>query len=165
MDIIPVVTALNMKFQREDLDISMIGPSVRLTMHELDVLTKNSESMKQLDDEIISVDGKHSFKGVEITLNAREKSSFRSASYEFVEKLKENLERRFPSETLSLTTAAEVIALKGLPFVSKEEVIHFGNDKLKLVADHFGSPKKLPCGTESEPVINNNEVMDEWKLL
>lgn len=28
MDIIPVVAALNMKFQREDLEISMIGPSV-----------------------------------------------------------------------------------------------------------------------------------------
>ena len=104
MDVIPVVTALNLKFQRQGLDISVISPSVRLTIYEINVPTENSSSLKQLDEDI--VDGKDSLKDVELTVNENEKKKFQSASQQFVTKLKENLETRFPSESLSLTTAS-----------------------------------------------------------
>ena len=76
MDVIPVVTALNLKFQRQDLDISVISPSVRQTIHEINVLTKNRTSLKQLDENIVIIDGKHFLKGVEITVNENEKKNF-----------------------------------------------------------------------------------------
>ena len=64
MDVIPVITALNLKFQRQDLDISVISPSVRLSIHEINVLIENSTSLKQLDENIVIIDGKHFLKGV-----------------------------------------------------------------------------------------------------
>ena len=73
MDVIPVVTALNLKFKRQDLHISVISPSVRLTIHEINVLTENSSSLKQLDENSVIIDGKHSLKGVEITVIENEK--------------------------------------------------------------------------------------------
>ena len=75
-DVFSVVTALNLKFQRQDLDISVISPSVRLTIHEIIVPTKNSSSLKQLDEDLVIIDGKHSLKGVEITVNENEKKKF-----------------------------------------------------------------------------------------
>ena len=163
MDIIPVVTVLNLKFQRQDLDISVIGPSVRLAIHELDVMTEYSSNLKQLDDNIMLIDGKHFYKGVEVITNENKK--FKSASKDFVTKLKENLETRFPSESLSLTTAAEVLALKGISFVSKEKLTEFGNEKLNIVLDHFGTPKTLNDGSVIQPVLNSEEAKREWSLL
>ena len=122
MDVIPVVTALNLKFQRQDLDISVSSRNVKLTIHEINVLTENSSSLKQLDEDIVIIDGKHSLKGDEITVNENEKKKkIQSASQQFVTKLKENLETRFPSESLSLTTAAEVLALRGISFVPRRK--------------------------------------------
>ena len=165
MDVIPVVTALNLKFQRQDLDISVISPSVRLKIHEINVLTENSTSLKQLDEDIVIIDGKHSLKGVEITVNENEKKKFQSASQQFVTKLKENLETRFPSESLSLTTAAQVLALRGISFVPQEKLPEFGNEKLKFVLDHLGTPKTLDDGSVVQPVLDSEAAQREWSLL
>ena len=70
---------LFLKFQRRGLGISVISPSVRLTIHEKNVPTENSSSLKQLGEDIVA--GKHSLKGVEITVNKKhKKKKFQSAS-------------------------------------------------------------------------------------
>lgn len=163
--IIPVVTRLNMKFQRSDLDISMVGPSVQLTIHELDVLCENCQFTKSLNEEITTECGMQYPKGVEITVNNKERSAFDSASKQFISKLKSNLEARFPSETLSLTNAAEVLALRGLCFVNKDEVLEYGNEKLSVALEHYGASKKTSDGSIIEPVINLDEAKEEWKLV
>ena len=64
---------------------------MRLTIHEINVLTENSSGLKQLDEDIVIIDGKHSLKGVEITVNVNEKKKFQSASQQFVTKLRKIL--------------------------------------------------------------------------
>lgn len=169
MDIIPVVTALNMKFQREDLDISMIGPSVSLTVHEIDVMSENSPSLNQLNEQITVVDGKSTLKGIALTVNQKEKASFLTASTEFSSKLKENLNARFPTETLTLTTATDILAMRGLPFVPKQDLATYGNEKLGVLLEHYGAAKTVEHTDSTEtvipPVIDTKATEDEWKLL
>ena len=79
----------------------------------------------------------------------------RKRSQQFVTKLKETLKTRFPSESLSLTTAAEVLALRGNSFVPHEKLPKFGNEKLKFVLDHLGIPKTLDDGSVVQPVLDS----------
>lgn len=75
------------------------------------------------------------------------------------------MEVRIPTETVSLTNASEVLALKGLSFVKNDDLDNFGNHKLKPVVDHYGSSKVKSDGRVIEAVIDAHEAVEEWKLL
>lgn len=68
-----------------------------LTVHEIDVLTKNSSSLKLLDERISVVNGKSTLKGIELTVNQKEKAAFNTASMEFSSQLKENQDSQLTS--------------------------------------------------------------------
>ena len=168
MDIIPVVTRLNLKFQSEDLDITRVGPNIRLTMHELDVMMDAGCSLKNFTEELSKNDnGRCTFKDIVITKNSQQETQFNIASKEFVSKLKENLEARFPTETLSLATAAEILAMRGISFISTRDLAQHGNKELEVLLDHFGKTKQIVVdGVDKEvgPIIDTETAKEEWKL-
>ena len=48
-----------------------------------------------------------------------------------------------------------MLALRGISFVPQEKLPEFGNEKLKFVIDHLGTPKTLDDGSVVQPVLDS----------
>ena len=58
-----------------------------------------------------------------------------------------------------------MLALRGISSVPWEKLPEFGNEKLKFVLDHLGTPKTLDDGSVVQPVLDSEAAQREWSLL
>ena len=97
MDIIPIVTHLNVLFQKQNLDLSVVGPAVNSVHEELKRL-KVEQGKFELDAVTALQDKATHFKDIKITDNAKLRESAFSTKIRFIDNILENLETRFPDD-------------------------------------------------------------------
>lgn len=117
MDVIPIVTTLNLIFQKESLDIGAIQSDVSTTKVNLVYLKSNIGHHSKECKTLLTDDG------VRLGKN-----------------LIENLEKRFPSMCLSLVSAFDALAVRHLFFVPQSKLREYGTEKLELL-DRYGQPE------------------------
>ena len=117
MDIIPIVTHLNVLFQKQNLDLSVVGPAVNSVLEELKRLKVEQEKF-ELDAVKALQDKATHFKDIKITDNTKLRESAFSTKIRFIDNILENLETRFPDDVQSLVSAFSVLGARGLRFVS-----------------------------------------------
>ncbi|KAJ8311704.1 hypothetical protein KUTeg_011059 [Tegillarca granosa] len=80
----------------------------------------------------------------------------------FVENLINNLQKRFPSDSLSILSACEALAMRDLSFVSQSEDFQYGTDKIEILLDQYATPKGDPM---IQPPVNGDKAKSEYALL
>ena len=155
MDIIPIVTHMNIVFQKQNLDLAIVGPAVKGVIDQLQKLKDPDQIGKFEHDvlEILNNNDTKSYRGVPITNNDKLRQEAQSVKMKFIDKIIEELEKRFPSESQDIVSAFSVLSLRGLRFLSREEQRKFGDDKLDILLDCY------------KTMINKNEAIQEWSTL
>ena len=137
MDIIPTMTSINLLFQRRDLDLSIIYPTLDAAVGNLKKLeTEQGNFLSQFMVEI--GDKCRNYKGVQITDTLQLRASVTKNRVEFCKSLQKQLERRFPDTSVDLIKAFSILGMKGLKMIHSEEQDTWGNDKINLLIEHYG---------------------------
>jgi hypothetical protein len=165
VDLIPHVTVLNLKFQKEDLDVSMIAPNVNILLNDIAKLKEGSPLVSQLDEELTEETGQGSeksffYKNIKIVKNASMKEQFKKSAEEFCSNLEKNIRKRFPNETMDMTNATVVLKMDGIGLLSKDAVQSYGNAQIEKLLDHFSQYHE-----GFEPVVEKESTIAEWKLV
>lgn len=158
MDVIPVVTALNLVFQKENLDIGAVKPAVSTTISILKYLKDNDGFHCQELHTLVKgnslydhkLQGQINFSSVKYTMD------------KFIDNLIGNIKNRFPSESLSVVSAFNCLVMRDLSFVDKSRLDEYGCEHLEILLDHYGKAKGDP---ECEAIVNPILVRQEYKLL
>ena len=98
-------------------------------------------------------------KGHRITYSDRAKQHFNSIKSQFIEKLIENLNKRFPESDENMVSCFTCLGFKPISFLSKDELESWGNSKLKVLVYHHGDAEKSPA------YIDKDRSHHEWTLL
>lgn len=163
MDIIPVVTALNLMVQRVAIDVAVIQPAVEHAISKLEYLKTNDGHYIQ---EFITLlgEGKQLY-GRNLENMSQQQQVPKTAIDKFIDNLIENLRKRFPSESLSVICAFDCLAMRDLSFIPKSELNEYGTTKFDILLQHYGEVKKDASGGELSPLINQQGTTDEYGLL
>ena len=150
-------------FQKRDFDLTVIDPALRACKSELEKhLSGEIDNLKDTEyQKFIQIleaeNGK--FKGHKITYSDRAKQHFNSIKSQYIEKLIENLNKRFPESDENIVSCFTCLGLKPISFLSKGELESWGNSKLKVLVDHYGDEEKSPA------YIDKDRSHHEWTLL
>ncbi len=132
MDVIPVVTHLNLVFQKENLDLSAVGPAVQGVKAQLERL--KSEPGYHESKILAELGAKAShYMDVKITDTEQQRSAARSVKAGFIDNLMAALDLHFPADARDMVNNLSVLGLRGLRFMSAENLKEYGNEKLKVV--------------------------------
>ena len=144
MDVIPHLTELSQIFQKTNLDISSVRPAIDHFKKMIqEAKTGESYHMKQLHDALI-VKGNNTYLKDHILYNAGQKGQSKSKNIResSCEQLIENLDSRFPDSSMSIATSFDMLALKGIRFMSDEDRENYGLDKIKVLTKHYDLSEK-----------------------
>ena len=72
-------------------------------------------------------------------------------------------QKRFPKESMNVVSAFEVLALRSLSFVPREEIDDYGNDKLETLIEYYGKNHKTETGIIAA-VIDGPARRREWSI-
>ena len=155
MDVIPIVTTLNLVFQKENLDIGAIKPAVATAVSSLTYLRENDghyfKEFKELfkNGELFG----HKLQGTD-----KQKDSVISTIKKFIDNLVENINIRFPTDNVSVLNAFDCLPLRDLSFIPQTELKNYGIDKLEVLLKHYGQSH----GDEhTKPLINADLARQE----
>ena len=160
MDIIPIVTQLNLLCQRENLDISVVKPAVATAISKLKYLETNNGHYKR---EFFSLVG-DSNKLFDHKLQNRAKQENLSifTMNTFIENLISNLEKRFPADSMSVISSFECLAMRDLSFIAQPDLAQYGSEKLSILIEHYGKGKGEPL---QAPILDGESAKQEYALL
>ncbi len=137
MDVIPILTHLSMVFQKENLDLSVVGPAVNGVRDQLNKLLENKGTHeKGLLDELNQ--SEKSYMGLKITDSDQLRSSADKARKEFITNLLSQLEKRFPADAQTLVSSLAVLGVRGIRFKTQEERRLYGTEQIDHLVSHYG---------------------------
>ncbi|KAJ8356676.1 hypothetical protein SKAU_G00194700 [Synaphobranchus kaupii] len=110
MDVIPVLTQLNLVFQKTDLDLAVVNPALEATKDQLRHLLTHDDS-------------------------ATQRRKVNTVKVDLVTNMLEQLEKRFPKEATDIVSAFSALALPHIP----EELESYGNEKVEFLVETYGS--------------------------
>jgi hypothetical protein len=160
MDIIPIITALNLVFQKDSLDVAVIKPIVSSTISKLEYLKCNEGHYKQEFKRLLN-DGNKLFDH-ELSYKIQQEQMVEFAMENFIDKLIENMKKRFPDDSVSVISAFDVLAMRDLSFVPPSEVDIYGLEKLDVLLGHYSQPRGDP---EVPGIVNEQATRNEYSLL
>ena len=172
MDILPIITELCLVFQKSDLDVSLVQVSVEQCLKDLesyktgDPAPLQATYLDQLKDHLKPVGGRLMFKDNHIV--SRGNRNVETLKKQFVDSLTENLNLRFPQKDSNIIYNFSCLGMRPLSFLSKEELSVWGDEKLEILTNHFGSEQVHEFATEkksAEPIISAEDTKKEWKLI
>ena len=156
MDIIPIVTHLNVLFQKQNLDLSVVDPAVKSVREELKRL-KVEQGKFELDAVTALQDKATHFKDIKITDNAKLRESAFSTKIRFIDNILENLDTRFPDDVQSLVSAFSVLGVRGLRFVSQDDLQSYGTEKIMTLFEQYKA---------SDYIAHESGILrQEWSCL
>ena len=173
MDIIPPLAAMNMVFQKVDLDVSAVRPVIE-GFFSACKLAKSSKSYYQLlfkTDHFKVVEEKGTVCGVRLSNDSTRtirdaQKEFEKSRDSFLSKLEEQIDRRFPKNNTSIATAFQILGLRSLSFLSTDELHQHGQKDLDVLISHFASEIKSSVSSVlSKPLIDPEQTKAEWALL
>ena len=167
MAVLPIVTALSMIFQKKDLDVTVVDVGVKNCLSDLDKLkagdTENTY-LKQLETDFVKKGKGYDLKGTYIPGHPNCEKHFTNIVNNFVGKLQENIQTRFPQDQRSVMSAFSVLGMRPISFLSSEELSVWGNDKLQTLIDHFGKELSHKEST-SVPLLDPAAAKAEWSQI
>ncbi|XP_046556917.1 uncharacterized protein LOC124266153 [Haliotis rubra] len=136
-DVLPLMEKLVTVFQREVLNLAIIGPMVLSTKESLQYLIKEKgENEKFLEGNM--KEGPSQFRGITITYaDKRSMEAFNTMRTCFIEDLVDSLDRRFPEKSLDLLQALDNVLNHDKYPDRKEDLANYGGDSLTVLLDHF----------------------------
>ncbi len=167
MDIIPVVSKLNLFFQKENLDISLVKVNLDHTVQDLEKLKSEAGPYQlQLQEDLQT--NPTSFNGDAIT--ACPQQHITSAGKYFIDRMVTNIKTRFPDT--DILTAFGVLSLRPISYLSQEELKTSGNDQIQSLVEHYGQEKTHSWvedgeekSTTSKAIIDPGDTIKEWEIL
>ena len=168
MDVLPHVMELTLIFQKRDLDCSIVPPAIatcvnELTRYKLNQTTKPTY-LKKFEEEVKFSDESSStcqFKTHKLSASSQSRDRFPKIKEEFLDKLINNLNKRFPKETQDIITACSVLAMRPLSFVPRSDLQTWGVQELEVLLTHFD---RNPADGD-ERFLDSEAARHEWSLV
>ena len=136
MNVIPILTRLNLLFQNKDMDMSLVGPSIAATFDALQKLLDNTGTFEsKLMD---AVGEQPSYKGVKIVNTVIQRMAVQNTRKQFIAEVLSNLEKRFPAECSDVVNMFSVLSLKGVRFAGPDDIAELGCDKITTLSSEYG---------------------------
>jgi len=144
MDVLSIISKLCLVFQKKDLDVSMVEVHVDHCFAELQKLKEGklgrSTYLDQLKSDITKdSQGKMMFKG---NHPLKGNNNIDLIKVNFIDKIVENLNTRFPKEESNIIYAFGVLGLRPVSLLSPNDLEEWGNSKLEMLINHFGKEKE-----------------------
>ena len=165
MDVLPVVSKLCLLFQRKDLDLPIIQVAVNTCISDLESLKSDPNCLhgadtytKQLKDQHLGrKDNKPVFK--DNVMNGR--LNIDNIRDKFLDELLKNLKKRFPEESTNLLTAFGALGMRPVTFLSHEDLLVWGNEKLEELINKYGKDQQAPPRKNyQEETIKTESIID-----
>ena len=138
MDVIPHLTELSLIFQKTDLDVSSVRPAIdhckEMIRHAKD---GNGYHMKLLNQIVVSSKGTELNGHLLANANSQGYEKAKKIREDFCDKLLENIDARFPESSLTVATAFDVLALKGIRLLSKDDQEEDGKAQIKVLVKNY----------------------------
>ncbi|KAJ8381380.1 hypothetical protein SKAU_G00021580 [Synaphobranchus kaupii] len=148
MDVIPVLTQLNLVFQKTDLDLVVVNPALEATKDQLrHLLTHDGTHALKFCGE--AGETLKQYKGVAVTDSATQRRKVNTVKVDLVTNMLEQLEKRFPKEATDIVSAFSALAFPHIP----EELESYGNEKVEFLIETYGS------------FVSAQETRAEWLCL
>ncbi len=160
MDVIPVLTHLNLIFQKKDLDLSVIYPAIEGAKSQ--ILAMQNGKRGAFLSKLMESDNIKMYKGIEIKDTLQDRKAFEKNEKMFLRSILEEFDHRFPEETTSLIKAFSVLSLRGVNFQQEDDLVSWGNDSIDVLCEQYGTNKADSAGTMMEAHINPHETQQEW---
>ncbi|XP_046546804.1 zinc finger protein 862-like [Haliotis rubra] len=155
MDIIPTMTRLSLQFQKEDIDLAALRPSIDAVIQQLQYLKEeNGPALVQFESQCPK--GSCEFDGVPITSEAGVEKRFSNVRAAFLQNLMSELECRFPAVATDVVTCMSVLSLRGLSFLSEDARKHWGTEQLQNIIDFYSHREKT--------FVDAEETLREWAM-
>ncbi|XP_060556337.1 uncharacterized protein C17orf113-like [Ruditapes philippinarum] len=165
MDIIPIVTQLNLFFQKEITDVALVKVKIDQTLSDLQQLISTPGCHEQKLAEVIT---DTCFK--EHIISQCPKSDIASAKEKFITALVNNIEKRFPDT--DLLSSFGVLSMRPITLLSDVELKTWGDEKIDILVNHFGEEKSHKWKVDgvqhtktSSPIIDPDATKNEWKQI
>ena len=156
MDIIPKITQLSLFFQKENIDLAMLRPSVDSVVQQLEWLKSNDgdhvSEFKQAAGEKLT-----EFKGVKVVDTPVLRQQFEKTRQSFLGNLIHEIERRFPAVSTDIVSNMSVLSLRGLSLLSEDDRKSYGVAQIQTLVEHFGHE------SNGKPaLIHEEQTLIEW---
>ncbi len=142
-DVLTHIVLLSKHFQREDLDFSTVQPMIQGTKEALRQLITHPGPAEQ---EFFSCLEGNKFKGDKLFECHTQKPAFDSMKSRYVGSLIDEIDRRFPADTINLLSWFTILEPKKAIAAkqSSENFSLYGVEKLDNLLKHFSSNVKVP---------------------
>ena len=143
MDIMPILNKLSLSFQKENLDIALVQPLVQSTISQLEyMLDNNGHFMEEFHSAV--QDNKLVLKNHTIAVTKNKMTHLQNIKSEFINGVIEQIKRRFPVDDTSVICALAKLGLRGISFVSSDQLQEHGTEEINLLCDTYGSLSEKP---------------------
>ena len=168
MDILPSVSQMSMILQKRDIDIAAINPALSGLKDKIKAAKKGtthyqtelSEKLVKTKDDAGAVTSVK-FKGQRISMSKDAKVD--DIRKEFCHNMVKNIEDRFPKEAVDVAMSFQILGMRPLTHLSKEQRDEYGNKELNILIQHYGEEKKKD-DVVSKSLIDAEQVRQEWSL-
>lgn len=168
-DLLSVLARLSKSFQAQSLDLSMIHPLIDAAKTSVNNMqhTPGAQLQEILDlidaDELkdnpkIQIGYKNA--AVEVTLAGY--TTFLQTKESLIQEVVNNIDRRFPNDTLTVLDALAILNPKRCPL--NPSACNYGNQELQILLDHYGKEKNATSGP-LPPIIDEDATKFEWEQL
>ncbi|XP_070546537.1 uncharacterized protein C17orf113-like [Ptychodera flava] len=180
MDAMAAVTEVSLVFQKKDLDLCIIGPTIDNLVQRLQGLQQSDQCppsehiyLGSLQKELQEKDGRVLYKGHALTAGSQKLKHFANVKKQFLEVLVDNICARFPQESKDLVHAFSVLGMRPLSFLNSEELSCLGNEQIDQLVDHYGCTKHddPSCGdcedqcNDDVNIVNAINIRSEWNQI
>ncbi|XP_071138553.1 zinc finger protein 862-like [Mytilus edulis] len=159
MDVLPIVSKLCLTLQKQDLDVAVAKVCLDRCKNDLLQYKENTQifptHLENFDTDIQLIDGHQEFKG---HILFKSNTNFNALKSSFVNKLLDNLTKRFPQQ--SLMNNFFVLAMRSINM--EDDIDKFGVTEVGELLDHFGK-EKVHKGKVSAPIFDRDIVLKEWR--
>lgn len=147
-DVLPTVTKLSVFFHKDNVGLASVEPMVKSTIATIRTLRNdlhgelaNLPSLKELNQQVLTI-GLYCEEELQ-QAGAYARQVFINAGQAFLVNLIENLQERFPSDTLDICKALDlVVNPQSLPQSAADIAAH-GVDALNKLIEHYGQQKTV----------------------
>ena len=157
MDVIPKLTQLSLFFQKENIDLAMLRPSVDSLVQQLVWLKSNNgpflaEFMAAAGEKLID------FKGIKVIDSSVMRKQFMNVKESFISSLVQEIERRFPAVATDIVSNISVLSLRGLLFLAPDDRKTDGHSQIETLISHYGQ-----ASSSEPPFVDPEKVKLEWE--
>ena len=156
MDIIPKVTQLSLFFQKDDIDLAMIRPSVDSVVQQLTWLKTNDGRFTLEFMSVAAAGDMKEFKGIKTLDTPVLRQQFKKVKEAFLSNLIQEIEKRFPAVATDLVSNMAVFSLRGLSLLSDDDMKSYGQCQMNALVKHYA--------LEDHPhFIDPEQTVLEWE--